>query len=477
MKKFMDRDFVLETETAKHLYHDYAENMPIIDYHCHLSPKEIYENKRFSSIADVWFGGEQPDGSFYGDHYKWRLMRTHGVEEKNIVGRDDDFKRFYEFAGTLEKSIGNPMYHWSNLELHRFFGIEEPLSRKNAREIYDRCNDMLAHDPDCTPRGLIKKSGVYYIGTTDDPVDSLEWHEKMAADPTMPCIVRPSFRPDKAINISKAGFADYLKKLAASVGKESLTTTQEVIDALNERVEFFKKHGCVASDHGLDYVPFRLAPVEESDAALKKVLNGEKITAEEAEKYQTQILLALAKAYHRLGIVMEIHYSCSRNMNRKMFEKEGPDSGYDMIAVTDSGDNLANLLSELDYTDELPKTILFSLNPNDNAQIDTIIGLFQSPEAKAKIQHGTAWWFCDHKQGMEEQMTSLANLSVFGDFIGMLTDSRSFLSYPRHEYFRRIMCNFVGNLVENGEYPDDEEALKEIVEGVSFRNAKEYFGI
>ena len=477
MKEFMGQDFLLETETASKLYHSFSEKQPLIDYHCHLNPKEIYEDRRFSNISDVWFGGVQPDGSYYGDHYKWRLMRSNAIPEEGITGRDDDFKRFYDFACTLEKSIGNPMYHWCNLELHRFFGITEPLNRRNAREIYDKCNEMLANDPNCTARGFIRQSNVYYVGTTDDPIDTLEWHEKMAADDTMPCIVRPSYRPDKAININKDGFVDYLKKLAAVVGKESLTTTQEVCDALVQRAEFFKEHGCVASDHGIDYMMFRPAPMEECDEALRKVLAGEKITTEEAEKFQTQIMLALGRAYHRLGIVMEIHYGALRNGNERMFKKLGPDTGYDCIAITDSGAALVAFMSELEKNDELPKIVLFSLNAGDNEMLDTTLGLFQSAEVPGKIQHGPAWWFCDTKSGMEEHMKSLANLSVLGNFIGMLTDSRSFLSYPRHEYFRRITCNFIGNLVENGEYPYDEEALKEIVEGISFKNAKRYFGI
>ncbi len=477
MKEFMGRDFLLETETAQHLFHDYSEKMPLIDYHCHLNPKEIYEDRRFENISDVWFGGLQPDGTFYGDHYKWRLMRSNAVPEENITGRDDDFKRFYEFACTLEKCIGNPMYHWCNLELHRYFGITEALNHRNAREIYDKCNEMLKNDPNCSARGFIKASNVHYIGTTDDPIDSLEWHEKMAEDKTMPCIVRPSFRPDKAINITKAGFTDYLRKLAAAVGKDSLNSTQDVIDALVNRAEFFKAHGCVASDHGIDYMMFREGTMEESDAALKKILDGGQISVEEAEIFQTKIMQALGRAYHRLGIVMEIHYGAIRNGNEAMFEKEGADTGFDAIAPTNSQEALIRFMSSLYKEGALPKTVLFSLSGRDNELIDTALGLFQSDEVPGKIQHGPAWWFCDTKSGMEEQMKSLANLSVVGNFIGMLTDSRSFLSYPRHEYFRRIMCNVIGNWVENGEYPNDEEALKEMVEGISFKNAARYFGV
>lgn len=477
MKQFLDKDFVLQTETAKHLFHDYAKDLPIIDYHCHISPQEIYEDRRFETLADVWLGGKQPDGSIAGDHYKWRLMRSNGMPEELVTGRDDDFARFKGFAEVLTKAIGNPMYHWCNLELQKYFGITEPLTPQNAEEIWNKCNDKLKNDPGMSVRGLIKKSNVAYVGTTDDPIDTLIWHEKIAEDKTIDFLVRPSFRPDKAVNIHKEGFAEYIEKLAKSVNKASLDSTQDVIDALIERVEFFAEHGCVASDHGLDYVPFRKLSMEECDKVFKKAMKGEAVTVEEAEGYQTALLVALGKAYHRLGIAMEIHYSCLRNINERQFKNLGPDTGYDAIANNSCGGNLAALLSELDKTEELPKTIVFSLNPADNEQIGTIIGAFQSSEIPGKIQHGPAWWFNDSKSGMEEQMKSLANLGLLGNFIGMLTDSRSFLSYTRHDYFRRIMCNLIGNWVENGEYPNDEEALKSIVQGISYYNAKRYFGI
>ncbi len=477
MKKFLDDDFILQTETAKRLFHEYAEALPIIDYHCHISPREIYEDKRFDSLGDVWFGGKQEDGSFFGDHYKWRLMRSNGMSEEFITGRDDEFARFKGFAATLTKAIGNPMYHWCNLELKKYFGITEPLNEKNAKEIWDKCNDKLQNDPNMTVRGLIRQSNVAYVGTTDDPVDSLIWHEKIAQDESIDFMVRPSFRPDKAVNINKKGFKEYIGELAKSVGKEKLGSTQEVIDALIQRVEFFAAHGCVASDHGLDYVPFRKVSIEECDAAFNKAMEGKEVTVSEAEGYQTALLIALGKTYHKHGIAMELHYSCLRNMNERMFELEGPDTGFDMIANNSCGGNLANLLSELDKTGELPKTIVFSLTPVDNEQIGTILGCFQSSEVPGKIQQGPAWWFNDNKQGMEDQMKSLANLGLLGNFIGMLTDSRSFLSYTRHDYFRRIMCNLIGEWVENGEYPDDEEALKMLVSDISYYNAKRYFGI
>ncbi|MBE5859024.1 MAG: glucuronate isomerase [Butyrivibrio sp.] len=477
MKRFLDDDFILQTETAKHLFHDYSEKLPIIDYHCHISPREIYEDKRFESLGDVWFGGKQDDGTIFGDHYKWRLMRSNGIPEELVTGRKDELLRFKKFADTLSLSIGNPMYHWCSLELKKYFGIDEPLTASNAEKIWDKCNDMLKNSEDMTVRGLIRQSNVSYVGTTDDPIDDLKWHEKIAADKSIDFMVRPSFRPDKAVNIHKDGFREYIAELAKAVGKETLTGTQDVIDALIKRVSYFAEHGCVASDHGLDYVPFRITSLDECDKVFKRAMNGEKISAKEAEGYQTAVLLALGREYHRQGIAMEIHYSCMRNKNERMFGLIGPDTGYDMIGNNSCGENLADFLSELDKTDELPKTIIFSLNPYDNQQIGTIIGGFQSPEVAGKIQHGPAWWFNDSKQGMEEQMKSLASLGILGNFIGMLTDSRSFLSYTRHDYFRRIMCNLIGGWVENGEYPNDEEALKRIVSGISYYNAKRYFGI
>lgn len=477
MKAFMDKDFLLETKTAQHLFHDYADSMPLVDYHCHISPKEIYENRRFDNIAEVWLGGQNPDGSYFGDHYKWRVMRSNGVSEDYITGDKPDFERFLKFAEALEMAIGNPMYHWSNLELHKFFGVTEPLTVDNAKEIWDKCNDMLRNDPNMTVRGLIKQSNVAFIGTTDDPIDSLEWHEKIAADPSIEVKVCPSFRPDKAININKEGFAEYIGKLAASVGKKEFASAQEVIDALIERLEFFAKLGCRASDHGLDYIPFRPASAEEVDAVFKKVMAGEAVSVEEAEKYQTAVLMALAKAYHRLDIAMQIHYSCYRNANERIFRKMGPDTGVDMIAQNTCGEDIARMLSALDMTNECPKTIIYSLNPADNEQIGTMLGCFQSSEIPGKIQHGSAWWFNDTKSGMEDQMKSLANLGLLGNFVGMLTDSRSFLSYARHDYFRRIMCNLIGDWVENGEYPNNEASLKKIVEGISYNNAARYFGL
>lgn len=477
MKKFMDEDFILHTETAKRLYKNYAAPMPLVDYHCHISPREIYENRRFNNLVEVWLGGKQPDGSYFGDHYKWRVMRSNGVSEDYVTGQKPDFERFMKFVEALQMAIGNPMYHWCNLELHKYFGVTEALTPENAKEIWDKCADMLQNDPKLTVRGLIEQSNVAMVGTTDDPTDTLEWHEKIAGDPAIKFKVCPSFRPDKAINITKAGFADYITKLAESVGKSSLATTEDICAALTERLEFFKKLGCRASDHGLDYIMFRDGSMQQADKALKKALAGEALTTEEAEIYQTKLLLCLGRAYHKNGIAMQLHYNCYRNANSRMMSSHGPDTGFDTIDSLSCSHGIISLLDALDKENALPKTIIYSLNPNDDALIDTIIGAFQSDEIPGKIQHGSAWWFNDTKTGMENQMISLANLGLLGNFIGMLTDSRSFLSYTRHDYFRRIFCNLVGTWVENGEYPDNEAALKNIVEGVCYKNAARYFDL
>ena len=477
MKAFMDKDFLLETETAKHLFHDYAEKLPLADYHCHLNPQEIYEDRRFNNLTEVWLGGQNPDGSFAGDHYKWRIMRSNGTEEDYVTGNKPPYERFLKFVEALEMAIGNPMYHWCHLELRQFFGVEEPLTLESAPRIWEKCNDKLQNDPAMSARGLIAKANVAFIGTTDDPIDSLEWHEKIANDPTISVVVGPSYRPDKAVNIHKAGWKEYMEKLAASIGKQSLPTMTDVLDALTQRLEYFHARGCKVSDHGLDYVPFQNYTVEQADAVYQKALRGEKLTVEEIEGFQTVILLHLGKDYTRLNIVMQLHYSCLRNNNARIFKAQGPDTGVDAIAQNTCGGNVSALLSALDETGDLPKTILYSLNPADNAQLGTLIGCFQDSTIPGKIQHGSGWWFNDNKTGMIDQMTSLGNLGLLGNFVGMLTDSRSFLSYARHDYFRRILCNLVGNWVENGEYPNNEASLKKIIEGISYRNAVRYFDL
>ncbi|MBQ9720921.1 MAG: glucuronate isomerase, partial [Oscillospiraceae bacterium] len=386
MRAFMDKDFLLETETAKHLFHDFSEHQPLIDYHCHISPREIYENRRFNNLVEVWLGGRNPDGSYFGDHYKWRVMRSNGVSEDYVTGDKPAYERFEKFVEALQLANGNPLYHWCHLELRQFFGYDTPLPPATAREAWDWCNDKLQNDPSLTVRGIIEKANVAMVGTTDDPIDSLEWHEKIAADPSIKVKVCPSFRPDKAINISKPGFAEYIGKLAQSVGKDRLNTVGEVCDALVERLEFFAKMGCRASDHGLDYIPCRVAEPAEINAVFARVMKGESISVEDAEKYQTAILMCLGKAYHRLNIAMQLHYSCYRNANERMYEKLGPDTGFDMIAQTTCGIQIAQFLSALDKTGECPKTILYSLNGVVNDMLGTMLGCLQGTEVPGKIQ-------------------------------------------------------------------------------------------
>ena len=477
MRAFMDKDFLLETPTAKHLFHDYAEKLPLADYHCHLNPREIYEDRRFDNLVEVWLGG-MTDGVLAGDHYKWRIMRANGTEESYVTGDKPPYVRFLAFVEALEKAIGNPMYHWCHLELQQFFGVTEPLTMESAPRIWEHCNKLLREDPDMSARGLIRKANVAFIGTTDDPIDSLEWHEKIAADESFNVKVCPSFRPDKAMNIHKEGFAAYMEKLAATVGKNQFANVQEICDALVERIEFFHEHGCRASDHGFEaVVPFRPISMKEADKIYRKALKGKALTQEEIEGYQTVLMLCVGKTYHRLGIAMQLHYSCLRNTNKRMFRLLGADAGFDAIAQNTCGENIFAFLSALEETQQCPKTILYSLNPVDNAQLVTMANSFQGSELPGKIQHGSAWWFNDNKTGMIEQMINLGNLGLLGNFIGMLTDSRSFLSYARHDYFRRILCNLIGTWVENGEYPDNDTALQQIVEGISFYNAKRYFDI
>ena len=477
MKAFMDKEFMLQSPTAQHLYHAYAEDMPICDYHCHIPPREIYENRRFDNIAQVWLGGRNPDGSYFGDHYKWRVMRSNGVPEEYITGDKPDRERFQKFAEALPMAIGNPMYHWTNLELHTFFGYDGVLNGDTAEEVWNLCNDKLQHDPKLTVRGLIEQSNVAFIGTTDDPIDSLEWHKKIKEDPTIKFTVAPSFRPDKALNINKPGFAEYMGKLAAAVGKEKLACINCVTSALTDRIEFFAEMGCRASDHGLDYIPFAETNAEKATAAFKKAMAGETLTKEEGDEYTTYLLLKLGALYKKHNVVMQMHYSCLRNVNDKMYRKLGPDTGFDMIAVTDCSATISSLLSALTKEDACPKVILYSLNPADFDMLGTILGAFQDDEIPGKIQLGSAWWFCDTDDGMYQQMKTLARLGLLGNFVGMLTDSRSFLSYTRHDYFRRILCNLIGQWVEDGEYPNDEKALEKIVKGICFDNAKRYFNL
>lgn len=465
MKKFMDENFLLSTECAQKLYHDFAENMPIVDYHCHINPQEIAQNRQFQNITEVWLGG---------DHYKWRQMRSNGVDEYYITGNAPDREKFQKWAETLEKLIGNPLYHWSHLELKRYFGYEGCLNAETAEEVWNLCNEKLK-TPEMSVRGLIRQSGVKVICTTDDPADSLEWHEKIKADETFDVQVLPAWRPDKATNIESAAFADYIRLLEKVSGIQ-IQSFDALKEAITKRMSYFDERGCKVSDHGLNYVMYAPADDGEVEAIFQKGLAKEPLAADEIAKYKTAFLTFLGKEYHRLGWIMQIHYGCKRDNNQFMFAKLGPDTGYDCINNYAPASQLADFLNHLAGADELPKTILYSLNPNDNAVIGTVIGCFQDSSAAGKIQHGAAWWFNDHKTGMTEQMISLANLGILSNFVGMLTDSRSFLSYTRHEYFRRILCDLIGGWVENGEYPYDEAVLEKIVKGICYENAVSYFG-
>lgn len=467
MEPFLSNDFLLDTNTARQLYHNYAENMPIIDYHCHIDPKEIWEDRRFDNIAQVWLGG---------DHYKWRLMRSNGVEERYITGDASDREKFQKFAETLPRAMGNPLYHWCHLELKNYFGYSGLLNGDTAQQVWDLCNEKLQHDPAMSARGLITASNVEMVGTTDDPCSDLHWHEKLAADASFSTKVCPSFRPDPALNIHKDGFPAYLDRLEQTVGFP-LKSVEDVCQALSQRIDYFDQHGCRAADHGLDYVMFRPVDKAAATSAMEKARSGQAVTLEEAEGYQTCLLVHCAREYAKRGWVMQLHFSCMRNPNRRMLARLGPDTGFDCMAVTDSCAATYGLMDALEQEGNLPKTILYSLNPADNEWIDTLLGAFQGSEVPGKIQHGSAWWFNDNKTGMTEQLTSLANLSVLGNFVGMLTDSRSFLSYARHEYFRRILCALVGRWVENGELPYDLEYLGGLVQDISCRNAKRYFNL
>lgn len=465
MKVFMDENFLLSTDSAQKLFHEYAEGMPVLDYHCHINPKEIAQDKKFENITQVWLGG---------DHYKWRQMRSNGVDEKYITGDATDREKFQKWAETLEMAIGNPLYHWSHLELKRYFGYEGYLNGETAEEVWNLCNAKLQEDS-MSVRNIIRQSNVKLICTTDDPVDSLEWHKVIREDESFDVQVLPAWRPDKAMNLEKPDYIDYLKTLSDVSGIE-VRDFASLKAALSNRMDFFASQGCSVSDHALEYVMYAPASEEKIEEIFSKRIQGCTITREEEMKFKTAFMLAMGKEYHRRNWVMQLHYGCKRDNNSLRFAQLGPDTGYDCINNYAPSAQMADFLNALIITDELPKTILYSLNPNDNASIGTILGCFQDSSVTGKIQQGSAWWFNDHKTGMTEQMTSLANLGLLGNFVGMLTDSRSFLSYTRHEYFRRILCELIGGWVENGEYPADYKTLEKIVKGISYNNAVRYFG-
>ncbi len=465
MKEFMDKDFLLETDTAKRLYHSYAAKMPIVDYHCHISPREIAEDKRYENIAQLWLAG---------DHYKWRQMRSNGVPEKYITGDAPDREKFQKWAETLEKAIGNPLYHWSHLELQRYFDYHGALNGETAGEVWELCREKLKGE-DMSVRGLIRKSNVKVICTTDDPVDDLKWHRQLAADKSFGTRVFPAWRPDQAMNLEKPDYPEYLKKLEEAAGIK-IDSYQALLEALYMRMDFFAENGCRISDHGLAYVMYHPAKERQIEEIFSRRLAGGEVSREQEMMFKTEFMLAMGRAYHKRGWAMQLHYGVKRDNNQAIYKKLGPDAGIDCINNYAPSGEMADYLNALAETDSLPKTILYSLNPGDNAAIGTIIGCFQDDSAAGKIQQGSAWWFNDHKKGMTEQLTSLASLGLLGNFVGMLTDSRSFLSYTRHEYFRRILCNLIGGWVENGEYPADEKVLSGMVENISYRNAMRYFG-
>ncbi len=448
---FINDGFMLKGKTARALY-EAVKDLPIIDYHCHLSPKMIAENYKFKNAYDLFLGG---------DHYKWRQMRTNGIDEKYITGDGDEYEKFLAFAKTMPLLIGNPLYHWTHLELKRYFGIDEVLSEKTAKEIWDKCNECLARE-DFRAQELIKRSNVEVICTTDDPKDSLEYHEALA---DFSVKILPTFRPDKAVEIGKETFIPYVTEIGVK-------SYGELTAWLRERIAFFDAHGCRLSDHALEYVPFAIGDPE---AAFDKKMKGEALTAEETDAFKTAVLKVCAEEYTRLGWAMQLHIGALRNNNRRMYERLGADTGFDSINDLCIAESLSKFMDNLEYDDALPKTILYTLNPKDNYVLGTMLGNFQKAPTPGKIQFGSGWWFNDQRDGMVAQMTSLANLGMLSRFVGMLTDSRSFVSYTRHEYFRRILCSLIGSWVDDGEYPCDMQTLKEIVGGICYYNAKSYF--
>ena len=464
MKKFMDENFLLQTETAQKLYHEHAAKMPIFDYHCHINPKDIADDRKYKTITEIWLAG---------DHYKWRGMRTNGVDEKYITGKANDWEKFDKWAETVPYTLRNPLYHWTHLELKRFFGIEELLSPKNARAIYDACNEKL-QTPEYSCRNIIRMANVHTICTTDDPIDSLEHHQKIKAD-GFEVAVLPAWRPDKAMLVENPiSYNQYINQLAA-VSEMEIKTFDDLMVALNKRHRYFHDNGCRLSDHGLDTAFADEYTAEEIDALFLKVRIGYRLTTREIQKFKSCMLYEFGRMDHSRGWAQQFHIGALRNNNIRQFNLIGADTGFDSIGDKPIAEPLSKLLDRLDSEFKLCKTILYNLNPRDNEVYATMIGNFQDRSIPGKIQYGSGWWFLDQKDGIEKQLNTLSNLGLLSRFVGMLTDSRSFLSYPRHEYFRRILCNLLGNDVENGEIPNDLELLGQMVENISFNNAKNYF--
>ncbi|MDT0649532.1 glucuronate isomerase [Autumnicola edwardsiae] len=462
-ENFITDNFLLQNKYAQELYHNYSADQPIIDYHNHLPPKEIAEDRKFDNITQVWLAG---------DHYKWRAMRTLGVDEKYITGDASDKEKFMAWAKTVPHTLRNPLYHWTHLELKRYFGIDELLNEESGERIYEEVNRQL-QQPENSCRGLLKKMNVETVCTTEDPTDNLQYHQQIAKE-DIGIKVSTAFRPDKAVLIDAEGFNEYLDKLA-KVAEMEIDSYEDLQNALRKRIDYFDANGCKLCDHGLNYVSFEKYTEEEIAGIFRKKREGEDISNLEAEKFKTAILLFLGENYHEKGWVQQFHLGALRNNNKRMLKELGPDTGWDSIADYSQAENLSGFLDTLDGKDKLPKTILYNLNPSDNEIFATMIGNFNDGSVKGKVQLGSGWWFLDQKDGMERQMNALSHMGLISCFIGMLTDSRSFLSFPRHEYFRRVLCNLFGKEMESGELPNDMELVGKTIADISYHNAKEYF--
>lgn len=463
MRPYIHSDFLLETEASKNLFHNYADRLPIIDYHNHLSPKLIAENVNFESITDIWLSG---------DHYKWRAMRALGIDEALITGNASAKEKFMAYAKSVPYMVRNPLFHWTHLELSRYFGIDELLSEKNALEIFNRTNEFL-NSSDFSTQSLLEKMNVESLCTTEDPLDQLQFHRQIKQSNT-PLNVSTAFRPDKFIRIDRAEFNTHVDSLSA-VANISISGFGDLCEALQKRMNFFHENGCRLSDHGLEFIPFITATNVELQEIFDKRRTGAELTIVEIQKFQTALLLFLGKAYHNLGWVQQFHLGAMRNNNTRMFSKTGADSGWDSIGSYPISINLSLFLDALDQENNLAKTILYNLNPSDNEIMATMIGNFNDGSVKGKIQWGSGWWFLDQIDGMTDQMNVLSNMGLISCFIGMLTDSRSFLSFPRHEYFRRLVCNLFGNDIDRGLLPNDMDFIGGIIQDICYNNAKTYF--